>query len=177
MLLQETRTDGSEKELNKWQKIFNSKSIFLTLYGTRAVGTGIVVRCNETFNVHHTFKDPEGKFIGIIGDHEEGKFLVSSFYSPSVAREIRDFVINSIYEQLINLGEDLPQFQIVGGDTNTVFSNLDKTGGNLNLKHEAINAFNKIKQRFSLFDSFRVKHPNKREYTWEVLNPTIKELT
>ena len=54
------------------------------------MGTGIVVRCNETFNVHHTFKDPEGKFIGIIGDHEEGKFLVSSFYSPSVAREIRE---------------------------------------------------------------------------------------
>ena len=70
--------------------------------------------------------------------------LVLSFYSPSVAREIRDFVINSIYEQLINLGEDLPQFQIVGGDTNNVFSNLDKTGGNLNLKHEAINAFDNI---------------------------------
>ena len=69
------------------------KRIFLTLYGTRAVGTGIVVQCHET--VHHTFKDPEGRFIGIIGDHEEGKFLFLSFYAPSVAREILDFVINS----------------------------------------------------------------------------------
>ena len=137
------------------------------------MGTGIVVRDKETFNVQHTFNDPEGRYIGIIGDHEEGKFLVLSFYSPSVAREIRDFVINRIYEQLINLGEDLPQFQIVGGDTNTPFSTLDKTGGNLNLKHVAINAFDKFKQRFSLFDSFRIKNPNKREYTWEVLNPTI----
>ena len=173
MLLQETRSDGSEKELKKWQKIFNSKNIYLTSFGTRAVGTGIVVRSNDNFNVLHSFSDPEGRYIGIIGDHEEGKFLVLSFYSPSIAREIRDFVIDRIYAQLINLGEELPQFLLVGGDTNTVFKPLDKQGGNLNLKHEAIHAFEQIKQRFSLFDSFRHKYPDKREFTWEVLNPTI----
>ena len=137
------------------------------------MGAGIIVRNNETFNVLHQFNDPLGRYVGIIGDHEEGKFLILSFYSPSIAREIKDFVINHIYKQLIDLGEDLPQFLIAGGDTNTVVSSLDKQGGNLNFKHEAIHAFEKIKQRFSLFDSFRVKHPDKREYSWEVLNPTI----
>ena len=36
----------------------------------------------------------------------------------------------------------MPQFLIIGGgDTNTVFSRLDKVGGTQNLKCNAINAF------------------------------------
>ena len=31
-LIQETRTDGTERELKKWQKVFNTKHIFLTTY-------------------------------------------------------------------------------------------------------------------------------------------------
>ena len=58
LLLQETRTDGSEKELKKWQKVFNSKQIYLSAFGTRAVGTGIVVRNSEVFKVLHSFHDP-----------------------------------------------------------------------------------------------------------------------
>ena len=96
--MQETRSDGSQKELKKWQKVFNSKQIYLSAFGTRAVGTGIVVGSSEVFKVLHSFHDPQGRYTGIIGDHEEGKFLILSFYSPSVAREIRDFVIKNIYE-------------------------------------------------------------------------------
>ena len=163
-LIQETRTDGTERELKKWQKVFNTKHIFLTAYGTRAVGAGIVVRSDETFKVFSSFHDPLGRYVGVIGDHEEGKFLVLSFYSPSVSREIRDFIINSIYTQLENLGQELPQFLILGGDSNTAFSQLDKQGGNPNLKTEAINAFEKLKQRFALFDTYRTKNPNKQDF-------------
>ena len=151
LLVQETRTDGCDKELKKWQKIFNTKQIFLTTFGTRAVGAGIIIRSNDTFNVLESFSDPLGRYIGVIGDHEEGRFLVLSFYSPSVSREIQDFVINSIYSQLESMGQGLPQFLILGGDTNTVFSQLDKKGGNPNLKLEAINAFDQLKQRFLIF--------------------------
>ena len=173
LLLQETRSDGSESELKKWRKVFNCKQIYFTSYGTRAVGAGIIVRDPETFNVLHQFADPAGRYLGIVGDHEEGKFLILSFYSPSVSKEIKAFVINHIYAQLENMGEDLPQFLIAGGDTNTVFSALDKEGGNLNYKLEAINAFEQFKTRFSLFDSFRTKNPYKKEFSWEVLNPSI----
>ena len=54
-LLQETRSDGSEKELKKWQKIFNTKQIFLTNFGTNAVGAGIVVKSDQDFTVHRYF--------------------------------------------------------------------------------------------------------------------------
>ena len=111
--------------------------------------------------------------MGVVGDHEEGKFLIVSFYSPSVENEIRDFVINSICAQLTDMGMDLPQFLILGGDTNTVFSNLDKEGGNPHLKNHAINAFETMKQNFGVFDTFRQKNPSKREYSWETLNPSV----
>ena len=55
LLVQETRTDGSEKELKKWRKIFNSQQIYLTNFGTRSVGAGIIVRSEECFKVHHCF--------------------------------------------------------------------------------------------------------------------------
>ena len=173
LLLQETRSDGSEKELKKWQKIFNTKQIYLTSFGARSVGAGIIVKSKETFSVHHYFSDPLGRYVGIVGDHEEGKFLILSFYSPSVEKEIKNFVINHIYTQLDDMGEDLPQFLVVGGDTNTVFSKLDKEGGNSNLKQQAINAFETLKEKFKIIDSFRLKNPNKREYSWETLNPKI----
>jgi exonuclease III len=172
-LLQETRTDGSEKELKKWQKLFHSKQIFLTNFGTRSVGAGIIIKNEESFKVHQCFNDPEGRYVGVVGDHEEGKFLILSFYSPSVENEIKSFVIDSICAKLTAMNTDLPQFLVLGGDTNTVFSNLDKEGGNQNFKNHAINAFETMKQNFNLFDTFRLKNPTKRLYTWETLNPSI----
>ena len=38
---------------------------------------------------------------------------------------------------------------------------------------EAINAFEKLKNRFALNDIYWLKHPESMEYTWEVLNPSI----
>ena len=52
LLLQETRSDGTEKELQKWKKCFNAKQLYLTSFGTRAVGAGIIVKCEDTFKVH-----------------------------------------------------------------------------------------------------------------------------
>ena len=115
LLVQETRTDGSEKELKRWKKIFNTKQIFLTNFGTNSVGAGIIIKNEEIFKVHHYFIDPDGRFVGVVGDHEEGKFLILSFYSPSVENEIKKFVVESLCEQLAQMGEEMPQFLIIGG--------------------------------------------------------------
>ena len=74
---------------------------------------------------------------------------------------------------MLNMGADLPQFLVCGGDTNTVFTNLDKQGGNNIFKNQAINAFETLKDKFNIFDTFRLKNPYKREYSWETLNPQI----
>ena len=93
LLIQESRTDGCEKELKNWRKIFNSKQIYLTNFGTQSVGAGIIVRNEEYFKVHHSFLDPLGRYVGIVGDHEDVKFLIISVYSPSIELEIKNFVI------------------------------------------------------------------------------------
>ena len=59
----------------------------------------------------------------------------------------------------------------IGGDTNTVFSHLDKQGGSKTLKCNAINAFEDLKAQFSLVDTYRIKNPFMKEYSWETLNP------
>ena len=87
--------------------------------------------------------------------------------------EIKEFVLGHVYSYLEDLGEELPEFLLVGGDTNTVFEKLGEEGGNLDYKHEAINAFQQVMQRFSLVDSYRLKNPDKKEFTWETLNPSI----
>ena len=67
LMLQETRTDGSEKEFKKWQKIFNSKQIYLTNFGTRSVGAGIIIKNEDSFKVHQSFHDPLGRYVGVVG--------------------------------------------------------------------------------------------------------------
>ena len=100
LLLQETRSDGSDKELKKWCKTFNTKQIYLTNFGSSAVGAGIIIKDDDVFKVNHEIKDPKGRFVGVIGDHEEGRFLVLSFYSPSLEIDIVNFAwcsANTIY--------------------------------------------------------------------------------
>ena len=72
LFLQETRSAGNEKELKKWQKIFLTKQIFLTNFGTESVGAVIIIRDENTFKISHYFLDPEGRYMGVVGDHEEG---------------------------------------------------------------------------------------------------------
>ena len=115
LLLQETRSDGTEIELKRWRKIFNSKQIFLSDFGPNSVGAGIIIGNDQVFKVHTQFSDPEGRFVGVIGDHEDGQFLILSFYSPSIEGEIKDFVLNKLSSQLAQLGTNLPEFIIFGG--------------------------------------------------------------
>ena len=74
LLLQETRTERNEKEIKQGQKLFNTKQILLTNYGTNSVGAGILKRNEDIFQVHHSFSDPSGRYIGVIGDTRKENF-------------------------------------------------------------------------------------------------------
>ena len=175
LLLQETRSDGSEEELKKWGKIFPHSQIYLTAYGTNAVGVGIIIKDSNCFRVDHILKDPLGRYIAVIGDHDDGRFLIGSFYCPSNDQDIRNFVNNDLYKmmQALENQNQLPEFIILAGDTNTTFSQLDKEGGSKKQKQGAINAFLGFEERFNLQDIFRIKNPNSKKYTWCVTNPLI----
>ena len=145
----------------------------MTKLGSTAVGAGIIVKNDEVFKVHQSFLDPKGRYVAIIGDHEDGRFLIVSFYAPYIEREIKEFVFNDLSDQIAGLGEALPEFIILGGDTNTPFSKLDKMGGSNVFKTKAIHAYNDLMSRYELFDTFRVKNPFQTEFSWEKLNPSV----
>ena len=67
----------------------------------------------------------------------------------------------------------LYQFTVLGGDTNTTFSSIDKEGGSDRQKHGAINSFLGLNNRFNLQDIFRIKNPEVKKFTWSTLHPTI----
>ena len=46
----------------------------------RSVGKGMIVTNNDLFKVHHCFSDPHWIYVGIVGDQEEGKFLILSLW-------------------------------------------------------------------------------------------------
>ena len=83
--------------------------------------------------------------------------------------QIRDFVTNELAQIMTSLEQEgkLPEFIILGGDTNTVFSSQDKIGGSQNYKKAAINAFRHMTDKFDLHDSFRLKHPDVKKFSWE----------
>ena len=173
--MQETRTDGSDQEFKRWKKIFNKSQKILTGYGSNSVGAGIIVRSDDTLIVDNVIRDPLGRYVAVTGDHDDGRFLIASFYCPSQDNEIKRFIENDLYKVVRSLEDnnELPEFIILAGDTNTPFSINDKVGGSNRQKQGAINAFSGLKDRFNLQDIFRVKHPDLRKFTWECLNPTI----
>ena len=102
-LLQEIRTDGSQKEIKKWSKIFDTNHIFFTEHGSESVGAGIIIRNNNKFRVDNVIKDPLGRFISVLGDHEEGRFLITCMYCPSQNNVIKLFTnedISNIFSPL-----------------------------------------------------------------------------
>ena len=113
-----------------------------------------MIGSENVFKVSSHLLDPLGRYAAVIGDHEEGKFLILSFYSPSLDTQIKDFILNHIYKLLADMDETLPDFLIIGGDSNTVLSSLDKEGGTNKPKPGAINAFTSLTERFNLQNSF-----------------------
>ena len=114
LLLQETRSDGTDKELKKWQKVFNTKNVFLSDFGTNSVGAGIVIRQNDSFKVHQHFIDPGGRYVAIIGDHEESSFLILSLYSPSVSHKLSSS-LRSLVSNYQNWGQNYQNLLLLEG--------------------------------------------------------------
>ena len=63
---------------------------------------------------------------------------------------------------------------LIGGDWNFIFDKkLNAYGGNPSLKLNSIAEVTKIKNKFQLCDIFRVRNPNKRNYTFRKPTPRL----
>ena len=76
LFVQEARSTGEINERKKWEKLFKTKDIYLTQFGGDSVGVGIILKNGVNFQVQHVLQDPNGRYIGLIGDHEQASFLL-----------------------------------------------------------------------------------------------------
>ena len=170
---QETRTDESDIDLKKWQKAFQTKQVFFTKYGHQRRGAAIVIDNEDSFRVEAELEDNEGRYFGVIGDHNDSHCLLLSIYAPYVEGELKDFIRNTIYRQMEELGQKIPEFVILGGDFNLCLKQIDKQGGRGRLKETAIVEVDRLMERFKLLDIFRVRNPDTTGFTYEKLRPSI----
>ena len=64
---------------------------------------------------------------------------------------------------------------VMAGDWNVIRdSNLDKSGGNYNVKRKSVSKIEDIMSQFGLNDVWRIKNPNTRRYTWRQNKPLIQ---
>jgi exonuclease III len=170
---QETHTDNSEADVKKWQKAFQMKQIYFTKLGHRERGTAIVIDSEDSFRVEAELEDIEGRYFGVIGDHNDAHCLLLSVYAPYVEVDLKSFIRNTVYQKLEELGQKLPEFIVIGGDFNLCLKQIDKEGGRNRLKESAVVETERLLERFKLIDIYRVRNPNTKCFTYEKLRPTI----
>ena len=156
--LQETYCTQNNIQLwkNEW------KGEFFHSNGTsNSNGLIILVNKNFTFSNLKEIK-VNGRCLGISFSHSDKDFVVFNMYAPANKEERAGFL-----RELPDLSQYyFPHTHVIfNGDYNILSSNADNISG-LPHSEKEIKVFNQFINKYNLTDSWRVKHPDKKEYSW-----------
>ena len=119
------------------------------------------------FQLESSFRDVSGRLVIGTFKFQQSSFQIASLYGPNKKPAGQAF-FESFFPAL---DSDIPIF--LAGDFNTVVNpHIDRLGGN----PDSIWAYNwsdslkNLMDTFRLKDSWRMKHPTSREYTWKRAN-------
>jgi len=122
-------------------------------------------------NFNH-IKDNNGRIQLCTFVYNNQKFLVGNLYNNNIKAE----QVESL-KKLSKMIESLNPFEyeiVIGGDWNFIFDkNLDAFGGNPSLKLSSIAEVTKIRNKFQLCNIFRLRNPNKKQYTFRKPTPRM----
>ena len=156
--LQETYVTAKNVQLwkNEW------RGEFIHSNGT-SNSNGLIILVNKNFS-YSNLKEIKinGRCLGISFTHNEKDFVIFNMYAPSIKEERAGFL-----RDLPDLSQFyLPHTHVIfNGDYNMLLSNADNVSGLDHSPREIIH-FNKFIDKYSLKDSWKVKHPDKKEYSW-----------
>ena len=156
--LQETYI--TEKQASSWKHDWRGEFIYCN--GT-SNSNGLIILVNKNFSYSNlTEIKVNGRCLGISFTHNEKEFVVFNIYAPSVKEERAGFLTG-----LPDLSQFYPPHSnvIINGDFNMLTSNMENISG---LHHSAaeIALFNDFINKYELTDTWRSKHPDKKEYSW-----------
>ena len=168
--LQETY---SKKEIeNQWRKRWR-EDLFFSHGTSHSKGVLILVRENLDFQVEATHIDDLGRFIILDTLIQDSPFLLANIYAPTKASEQCQF-LDEIANHIADKACQSEHYIITGGDFNaTLEPDLDCSGGRPSFK-DCIKNLNDIMLQNDLVDTWRVRNPNKKHFTWRQKNPLIQ---
>ena len=157
----------------KWQNEWGGK-IIMSHGSSNSKGTMIMFRRDLDVSIKFSKCHQDGRIVLVNCDIMEENINFASIYAPNIEAEqllFYDELEKCLNENNIN-SEDM---LIIGGDWNIVQNpEIDKMGGLNTLKLKSLDKLDKLKNSFSLNDTWRIKNPDTRRYTWRQKTPLIQ---
>lgn len=157
-LLQETHFHNKNKE--QWEKEWGGLCYF-SGSSTNSEGVGILVNPNFPASDIIKYEVLLGRILAIELSINSKTFIIINIYGPNTD----DVNIFKILENFLHIHSDTRY--IIGGDFNTIIDvNLDKKNGNINKHNRCRKYIIDVMSTFNLIDIWRLKHPDKKQFTW-----------
>lgn len=164
LFLQETYSDKNTEQT--WKNEWNGDIIFA--HGSKhSRGTMILFKPGLNFKLLNSKVDSNGRYIIAEIDMESKILVLVNIYAPNKEQEKKIFFKN-VTPEIKSM--DLSDKKIIcGGDMNSTFSDLDKSGGK-QTGGNIVQEMNVMIEELDFVDIWRVKNPDLRRYTYRQKN-------
>ncbi|CAH2276730.1 Hypothetical predicted protein [Pelobates cultripes] len=126
----------------------------------RKAGVAILLASDLHFHRSDTMADPNGRYLFVKGTVAQKTYTFASIYAPNTKQA--KFFRNTLLK-LANFTEDA---LMVGGNFNTPLDPiLDSSIGHSSIPQTAIRTIRRILRDMRLVDTWRILHPEDRDYT------------
>ena len=136
-------------------------------------GVAVLLSNKTNFKITNMESDNSGRIILMQGTIDEEEVNLVNIYAPTAENAKVAFFIR-LRQFLRSCKLDVDSKIIIGGDFNTVLGTNDKKGGRQYIKHNSVVELENILEDLELCDIWRVKHPERKRFTWRQKNPLIQ---
>ena len=160
--MQETHCDESSEKV--WEQEYRGYG-FWSNGSTEARGVGILIKKDSTIVVNDSFKDKQGRIVGVQIDFKDQKYLIVNIYAPNVD-EPRYFL------ELFRTLEEYEGKRIILGDFNMVLDQkLDRSNEKSKNNKQAAEVMAKYMEDTFLIDIWRARNPSRKTFTYQRRRP------
>ena len=171
IFLQETHTTARLESI--WRREW-SGPVFFSHGSGNSRGCCILIRDTLDFNTVKVNSDRDGRFIIVQSLIANNPITIVNLYAPNLESENVKFV--KLLDETLSRN-DISNLNdlIIGGDWNVIRDpELDKAGGNDYAKKRSIECIDALITKFDLNDTWRIKHPDTKRFSWRQSNPLIQ---
>ena len=118
-------------------------------------------------------RDENGRILILEASYDSKNFLLINLYNAN-SENNQLVTLDTLISLLENHNLDGSFHPIFSGDFNNIFDTvLDASGGNPSLKKKSIAKIISITEKLDTFDTFRIRHPILRRFTYRRKNPSL----